>query len=178
MQGRRGRLTYANVTATLALALVVGGGTAYAAGSIGTKQLQKGAVTTPKVAKSAVTTKKVRNGTLKRLDFAAAEMPLKDVTLRSASFTFPFDDGSTGSIKQATAVCESDETVVSGGYGLSNNVSSGGQPNVIVTENRPAAGPGGEVPSAGTAPQGWFIEAQRNSDSFATTVTVWVVCGS
>jgi hypothetical protein len=52
-KGVRARLTYVNLTSTLALALVVGGGTAYAAGlapgSVGTEQLQKGAVTGPKV---------------------------------------------------------------------------------------------------------------------------------
>lgn len=52
------KLTYANVVATLALFLVLAGGTAFAAtqllpkNSVGAKQLKKGAVTTTKIAKS------------------------------------------------------------------------------------------------------------------------------
>jgi hypothetical protein len=52
----RGKLTYANVTATLALFLVLAGGTAFAASqmlpknSVGAKQIRKGAVTPAKLA--------------------------------------------------------------------------------------------------------------------------------
>jgi hypothetical protein len=61
---RRPRLTYANVVATLALFLVLGGG-AYAAAtlprhSVGARQLKRG----------AVTSKAVRNHTLRRRDLA------------------------------------------------------------------------------------------------------------
>jgi hypothetical protein len=59
MQTWRPRLTYANVIATLALFLALGGG-AYAAtqlpkNSVGTKQLKKGAVTGKKVAANTLT---------------------------------------------------------------------------------------------------------------------------
>jgi hypothetical protein len=53
-----GKITYANVVATLALFLVLAGGSALAAtqllpkNSVGAKQLKKGAVTTTKIAKS------------------------------------------------------------------------------------------------------------------------------
>jgi hypothetical protein len=64
----RGSLTYANVMATVAVFLALGGG-AYAAtqlpkNSVGTKQLKKNAVTTAKIKKQAVTAVKVKNGTL------------------------------------------------------------------------------------------------------------------
>lgn len=54
----RSRLTYANVMATFAVFLVLGGGTAFAATrlaakSVGTKQLKKGAVTPAKLSTSA-----------------------------------------------------------------------------------------------------------------------------
>jgi hypothetical protein len=62
MKHLRGRVTYANVTSTLCLILLVGGGTAYAAthlprNSVGSAQLKKGAVTPAKLsgpAKSAL----------------------------------------------------------------------------------------------------------------------------
>lgn len=63
LAGLRHRLTYANVTATVALFLALGGG-AYAAislpkNSVGTKQLRKRAVTTSKIANGAVATSRV-----------------------------------------------------------------------------------------------------------------------
>jgi Collagen triple helix repeat (20 copies) len=54
----RGKLTYCNVIATLCLFLLVGGGTAFAAGqlekeSVGTRQLKKEAVTPVKLSKAS-----------------------------------------------------------------------------------------------------------------------------
>lgn len=55
----RGKLTYANVTSTICLVLLVGGGSAYAAteilpkGSVGTKQVQRGAITPSKLSKAS-----------------------------------------------------------------------------------------------------------------------------
>src|SRR4029077_7914901 len=59
METLRSKLTYANVVASLALFLVLAGGTAFAAtqmlpkNSVGAKQLKKGAVTAVKLSKSA-----------------------------------------------------------------------------------------------------------------------------
>jgi hypothetical protein len=65
----RPKLTYANVTATLALIIAVGGASAFAAtqlakNSVGPKQLKKNAVTTAKIKNEAVTAAKVKKGTL------------------------------------------------------------------------------------------------------------------
>jgi hypothetical protein len=58
MKFARGRLTYANVMSSIAVFLVVAGGTAFAASqlgreSVGTKQLKKEAVTLAKIKKAA-----------------------------------------------------------------------------------------------------------------------------
>jgi hypothetical protein len=91
----RSRLTYANVVSTFALVLAVGGGTAYAATRIDTKNIRYHAVTGSKVATNAVTASKVKNsalsgadlrdnsvtgadirtGTLQASDFAAGQLP-------------------------------------------------------------------------------------------------------
>jgi hypothetical protein len=60
----RGKLTYANVTSTLAVLLALGMGSAYAAGelapkSVGERQLRPGAVTADKIRKNAVTAPKI-----------------------------------------------------------------------------------------------------------------------
>ena len=65
----RPRLTYANVVATLALFIAIGGASAFAASqlgknTVGTKQLKKNSVTTAKIKKEAVTAAKVKKGTL------------------------------------------------------------------------------------------------------------------
>jgi hypothetical protein len=82
------RLTYANVTSTLALVLAMSGGayavTTLAPKSVGTVHLKSGAVTAPKVASNAVTAPKiagnavssgkVANGSLLLTDFAAGQL--------------------------------------------------------------------------------------------------------
>jgi hypothetical protein len=65
----RKRLTYANVMSSIAVFLVLGGATAFAAShlgknSVGTKQLKANAVTTDKIKKNAVTTKKLADGAI------------------------------------------------------------------------------------------------------------------
>jgi hypothetical protein len=70
MKRLRGRLTYSNVTSTLCLILLIGGGTAYAAtrlprNSVGSAQLKKGAVTPTKLsggAKAALTASQGNEG--------------------------------------------------------------------------------------------------------------------
>lgn len=60
MRAVRRRLTYANVIATLALFLALGGGAVWAAGKIGTKSLRANAVTAGKIKRNAVTAVKIR----------------------------------------------------------------------------------------------------------------------
>jgi hypothetical protein len=79
MKFLRGKLTYANVIATLALFLVLGGG-AYAAArlpknSVGTEQIRNGAVSGAKIRSDAITGGKVKNGTLLAQDFASGQLP-------------------------------------------------------------------------------------------------------
>jgi hypothetical protein len=80
MLGRiRSSLTYANVMATTAVFIALGGG-AYAAAtlaanSVGSKQLKSSAVTNKNIAKNAVTSTKVKDGSLLKVDFAAGQLP-------------------------------------------------------------------------------------------------------
>jgi hypothetical protein len=74
---RTGR--YANVTATLALVVALGG-TSYAAGtlaknSIGSSQLKRGAVANSDLRANAVTSGKVKNGALLLKDFKTGQIP-------------------------------------------------------------------------------------------------------
>jgi len=64
------RLTYANVMSSLAVFLVLGGATAFAAGHLG-----KNTVGTKQLKKNAVTSAKVKNGSLNAADFKAGQLP-------------------------------------------------------------------------------------------------------
>ena len=116
LRGIRKHLTYANVMATLAVFIVLGGG-AYAAtklpkNSVGTKQLKKGAVTSAKVKKGAITSAKVKKGaitsakvkkgSLLASNFKAGQLP-KGAT-GSAGATGP--TGTTGAEGGPNAVAE------------------------------------------------------------------------
>ncbi|MGE0065783.1 MAG: hypothetical protein AB7F97_09090 [Solirubrobacterales bacterium] len=59
------RLSYANVVATLALVIAVGGGSAYAANKITAKDIAPGAVTTKKVNKRAIVSGKIAVGAVR-----------------------------------------------------------------------------------------------------------------
>lgn len=71
MRGLRRHLTYANITATLALFIALGMGSAYAASqlapkSVGEPQLRPGAVTADKIRKNAVTAPKIKAAAVKQ----------------------------------------------------------------------------------------------------------------
>jgi hypothetical protein len=71
MKKLRRHLTYANLTATLALFIALGMGSAYAANqlaskSVGAKQLRPGAVTADKIRKHAVTAPKIEAAAVKQ----------------------------------------------------------------------------------------------------------------
>ena len=75
----RANLTYANVTATLALVLALGGGTAWAASKIRTNQIGYHAVTGSKIDTNAVTASKIRNGTVGTDDVADGSLLAADL---------------------------------------------------------------------------------------------------
>ncbi len=78
------RFTYANVVATLALVLAIGGGTVYAASELGrndvkSKNIAKGAVKTSDLAGQAVTGKKVKDGTISAADIQDGTISAPDI---------------------------------------------------------------------------------------------------
>jgi hypothetical protein len=78
------RLTYANVMSSIAVFLVLGGATAFAASKIGANQLKANSVKTGKIVKEAITTSKIKNsavsgvkvldGSLTAVDLAAGTL--------------------------------------------------------------------------------------------------------
>ena len=109
----RKRLTYANVMSTIAVFLVVGGASAFAASqlgknSVGTKQLKKNAVTAAKIKKNAITTAKIKKnavtgakvkestlGTVPSATLASSIPPAEPTHLVGAPGEPPFESGSS-----------------------------------------------------------------------------------
>lgn len=90
----RSRLTYANVVATLALVLALGGGTVYAAlqlgkNSVKSKNIARGAVKGSDLHGKAVTSPKVKDGAIKLEDIAAGVIPQLDADVTGSATAGP-----------------------------------------------------------------------------------------
>ena len=114
MKQIRKRLTYANVMSSLAVFLILGGATAFAAvqlgkNTVGSKQLKRGAVTTAKIKKGAVTNAKIKPGSLKASSFAAGQLPAGPKGDKGDTGpTFgTFVEGGCGGLEVAFEVCPS-----------------------------------------------------------------------
>ena len=110
----RRRISYANVIATVALFVALGG-SSYAAlnlprGSVGPTQLKKGAVTTSKIKRNAVTGAKAREATFDSVPAAATADALSNIDYEQVTLNNP-----PGQVAQGTAVCDSGRRVVGGG---------------------------------------------------------------
>jgi Collagen triple helix repeat (20 copies) len=97
------------------------------------------------------------------------------VITRTSSFTFPALNGATGQVLDGTASCLAGETPVSGGYSVPTTFV-GSAPDTLALASRPASGTG--PATAGQTVTGWYVEAERNTDSVAQTVTIAVECAS
>jgi hypothetical protein len=91
MKHLRGKLTYANVVATLALFAALAGGTAFAASkvlpknSVGTKQLKNTAVTTPKIKNGAITGVKLAPGAVGATQINTSGLTVPNATHASSA---------------------------------------------------------------------------------------------
>ena len=90
MKMRRPRLTYANVTSTLALFIALTGATAFAAtkipdNSVGEFQLRSGAITAKKIRKNAVTAPKIKAEAVKQGKLANGSVVASKMTQGSVA---------------------------------------------------------------------------------------------
>jgi hypothetical protein len=88
----RSRLTYANVMSTIAVFLVLGGATAFAAHqlgrhSVGARQLKANAVSTAKIKKEAVSRKKIKNSAVDTTKIADGTVAGTDINIPSTPFS-------------------------------------------------------------------------------------------
>ena len=120
-----GNGTYANVTATVAL-IVALGGTSYAAiilpaNSVGSRQLKNRAVTSSKrkLHANAVSSAAVKNGSLRATDFKAGQLPAGPAGPAGATAIVSRLGGSSpvepGALGAVTMSCNPGERAVTGG---------------------------------------------------------------
>jgi hypothetical protein len=179
--GLRPRPTYANVTATLALFVALGGGayaaTALHANSIGSKQLRNNTIVTAKIKNNAVTGSKVLDGSLTGADInastlgkvpsataadnathAAATAALDQVIYKTAAGTA----AASSAANAATATCDSGQHVIGGGVKLSNPTIG------VINDSYPDANY-----TAWTAHVG---NGSNGSSAASLTFTVYAIC--
>ncbi|HEX4669837.1 MAG TPA: hypothetical protein VH275_07700 [Solirubrobacterales bacterium] len=191
MEKLRPKLSYANVIATLALFLALGGGAAYAASniaknSVGAKQLKR----------NAVTGAKVKDGSLLAGDFKAGQLPVgergpqglqgaagspgapgaTDVVVRYGEEGKPKEEDE---IDQSDAQCLPGEAVTGGGFDI---VEETEPLEYTLLANRPDAGEEeveGELihpaPADGNAARGWVVML-RNDSPETVFFRAYVMC--
>lgn len=111
------RLTYANVTSTIALFIALTGATAYAASklpdrSVGEFQLRPGAVTAEKLRKNAVTAPKIKEGAIKQGKIANSSITAAKLTQGSVAGS-SLQEGSVGNSKLAAEAVTGDKALES-----------------------------------------------------------------
>jgi hypothetical protein len=174
MRQLRPGLNYANVIATLALFLALGGGAAYAA-----DQLAKGSVGTKQLKRDAVTGAKVKNGSLSAGDFRPGQLPTgapgpegvrglpgppgaTNVVVRYGEEGKPKE----GEDDQSNAQCLPGEGVVGGGFDFLDGPENF---NHTIQADRPSVerpvegGLDFPAPADGTAARGWFVAMQNDT---------------
>jgi hypothetical protein len=193
MNQLRQRLTYANVMATIAVFVALGG-TSIAAGIA----LKKSSVKGKHIAKNAITSPKVKNASLLAKDFAAGQLPKGDkgdkgdkgnkgeqgeqgeqgdpsafsITTRFEQAASDLANGANGNYD---VYCPAGARAVAGGGRGDDSLSE----QTILTNTRPAISSGNtEPPLTGGGFTGWRITVVNPTGGAASGVKpeVWVVC--
>lgn len=167
----RPRLTYANVIATLALFLALGGGAAFAAATLG-----KNTVGAKQLKRNAVTGAKVKDGSLSAGDFKAGQLPAGERGPQGA----PGAPGATnvvvrygdrvglkdaGEVGQSLATCAPGEALTGGGFDLESEPETADpiSPYTLIVDR-----PGGE----GEEVEGEFVYPDPANGAPANSWTV------
>ena len=176
----RPRLTYANVIATMALFLALGGGAAFAASTLG-----KNSVGGRQLKRNAVTGAKVKDGSLSATDFKAGQLPTgargpvgerglqgaagapgaTSVVIRYGERVGVKDPEEVG---QSLASCEPGETLTGGGYDLEGEPAPVEGPEYISPYTLIVDRPGGE----GTEVEGEYVYPDPDNGAPANSWTV------
>jgi hypothetical protein len=172
----KSRLTYANVIATVALFLALGGGAIAAIKipkkSVGTKQLKAKAVTEGKLGDKAVTNAKLGNDAVNASNIAAGQV-IKDITVREVTRANVANNG----FAVDRPKCAAGEFAIAGGGGFTVLGTRTYGNNDIETNMRTFApiDANDDAATAGQNATGWLVSAQNLSGA-ARDFHAYVVC--
>jgi hypothetical protein len=168
-------LTYANVMATVAVFLALGG-TAWALAkhSVGKQQLKSSAVTTKKIKNLAVTNAKLGNGAVNAAKIADGSIKAVDIDLGALSNNVVARraDVSVDPMSQdfARASCQAGERATGGGAWWNGSPDN---QNAII-DSYPESAPSVQAANGGVATI-WVAEG-FNADASPNVLTVFVMC--
>ena len=193
MSARSAKLTYSNVVGTLALVLVLAGGTAFAAQKLVTSpsQIARGVITNGKVKSGSLQADKLSPEALAELEGApgpigpegpvgpageqgqrgAPGVPgVTDFVVRSRPYAI---DGVGG--QRMTVLCQAGESAVGGGASL----EEGSDARVSYSISRPVNA-AGNAAAEGARSAGWqvWVESNPQFEDEVYTFRVWAVCAS
>jgi hypothetical protein len=185
---RTRRISYANVTSTLALCFALAG-TSYAAVTITGKDVKNGTLSGKDLKKNALTTREVKSRSLLAADFKAGELPKAGATgpqgpqgpvgpqgARGPQGATPdlFEDKRSSPLnatdyKEVTAGCPLGTLATGGGYDVTDNNFP---PQVQVTVLTSMDGF-----AYGNVNEGWVVTAKETTPTDTPwKVTAWVSC--
>jgi hypothetical protein len=113
----RGRITFSNVVALLALFFALGG-SVYAAQKFSGKEVKKNSLPGNRVKKNSLTGKQIKDSSLKGVGSATA---LSRVTYQTATGTL---DPAASTALTVTATCPSPQKAIGGGAAVGNSLNS------------------------------------------------------
>ena len=172
----RQRLSYANVTATIALFLALGGGAialTVPKKSVGTKQLKAKAVKTKKLADGAVTDPKVAAATLTAAKIAPGQL-VRGVVAREA---ISANQGAGAFFEQDIQCAAGEQALGGGATGTAPGTRS--FPSTDIDTQVLADGPidaNGQATANGQIPSGWHISAQIRTGSPNKDIHLYALC--
>lgn len=170
----RRHLSFANVTAVLALVLATAG-TSYAMtlprNSVGTQQIKPSGVTNTDIKTNAVRSADVKDGSLRAADLRAGLLN-PAATVQTFLATADLADGTKANYN---AFCPAGQQAIGGG-GRGDDFTSEA---TVITSSRPTTDAGGfPAPDAGAGFTGWRLTVFNPAGGVAAGLRpqVWVIC--
>jgi hypothetical protein len=189
-----GNARYANVTATLALMIALGG-TGYAAVSITGRDIRNGTIRGADIANGTITSSKIRNRAIKGSDIAVntiSSKNVRDASLEGRDFKagqlaggVAGPPGPPGANAMASVIVREGRTpgliaagataTVAVGCAAGEKAVAGGATSPSDIFDVVTSMPTGAVTAAGTIPTGWRVEA-INKASAPNTLLAFAIC--
>ena len=181
----RSHLTYANVVSSLCLFIVLGGGTAYAAKTIGSKQIANNSVQGKDIKNGSITGKDVRKKSLTARLFRAGQLPRGATGPQGPAGPQGAAGATSVVVRERVATymaeqynhvgCATGERATGGG--VANPASTffqfGNEDRMVASAPSGVTGTSGRPLAEGDTPTGWTV-GMNGTGTYS--VTIYVVC--